>query len=211
MTLFRFHNKDVNLIDKSTCYQGFFRVDEYRISHKLFAGDDSSVLTREMFERGDAVVLMPYDPVSDSVVLLEQFRVGALNREYSPWLLEFVAGMFAQHEHAIEVAMREAREEAGINISAEQIRPIMQYLSSPGGTTEQIHLYLAIVDSNRVSGVHGLDDEGEDILVHVLPRVQAMALLAEGKINNAATIIGLQWLALHVQQLRAEWQASISS
>lgn len=186
-------------------FKGFFKVDEYTVHHKLFNGGESEVMTREVFNRGDAVVLMPYDPINDNVVLQEQFRVGALNRKQSPWLLEFVAGMFGENENPIDVAIREAEEEAGLIITENQIEPICEYLSSPGGTNEYIHLFAAKVDSTGVEGVFGLPEENEDILVHVVSREDAMNLLAEGKIINAATIIGLQWLALNYQSLQQKW------
>jgi ADP-ribose pyrophosphatase len=201
MKLFQFSQNDVKIINKNVVYRGFFSIDEYTLTHKKYQGGECKI-TREIFERGDAVVLMPYDPKLDAVVFIEQFRAGAMNREYSPWLLEFVAGMIEPNESTLDVAIREAKEEANLTISPEQTQFIMEYLSSPGGTTEKIHLYWAEVDSTQANGIFGLPEEGEDILVHVLPRVEALALLAEGKINNAATVIALQWLAINAPLLR---------
>jgi ADP-ribose pyrophosphatase len=118
-----FTYSDVKIIAKKCCYQGFFTIDEYQLQHKLYQGGHSKILTREIFERGDAVVLMPYDVKNDNVVFVTQFRVGALrlaneNKTQSPWLLEFIAGMFNDNENPIEVAIREAKEEANITISA---------------------------------------------------------------------------------------------
>ncbi|XQW84183.1 ADP-ribose diphosphatase [Thalassotalea piscium] len=200
--LLRYTDADVQLTAKKTLYNGFFKLDQYQVSHRLFNGDMGPLLTREIFERGDAVVIMPYDPTSDSVVMIEQFRPGAIRENDSPWLLEFVAGMFSVDESPLDVAIREAKEEADLDLLAENITPVLKYLSSPGGMTEQIHLFMGIVDATGVSGVHGLAEENEDILVHVLTREQAMALLNQGKITNAATIIGLQWLQLNYQHIR---------
>ena len=206
MSIAKFTSKDVKILNKTTKFQGFFKIEEYQFQHKLFQGGYSKVLQREIFERGDAVVLMPYDVKNDNVIFVTQFRAGALHREQSPWLIEFIAGMFNDNEDPIDVAIREAKEEANLTITKESITPIMQYLSSPGGTTENIHLYLGLVNSlneqgKALSGCYGLPEEGEDILVSVLSREQAMNLLYTGKINNAATVIGLQWLQLNYQRL----------
>ena len=196
-----FNADDAELLSQETCFKGFFTVNKYRVRHKLYQGGRSEVFEREVFERGDAVVLMPYDPITDEVVLIEQFRVGALNREQSPWLLEFIAGMFGENESPEQVAIREAKEEANIDIKPEQLQFVSKFLLSPGGATEMAHLFLAKVDVSNLSGVYGLADEHEDILVRVMPRQQAMSLVENGKINNAATIIGLQWLSLNHRAL----------
>lgn len=218
MPIKQFSQNDVEIIANNTKYQGFFKIDEYQLRHRLFNGGYSKTLSREIFERGDAVVLMPYDVNNDAVIFLTQFRAGALKQSTnekapSPWLIEFVAGMFNENENPIEVAIREAKEEANLDICAKEIEPIMQYLSSPGGTTENVHLYIGYVNSldkqgNKIAGVYGLDEEGEDILVSVQPRVDAMKLLAEGKINNAATVIGLQWLQLNYQRIQKQQRDS---
>jgi ADP-ribose pyrophosphatase len=180
-------------------------MDEYHVSHQLFNGGESKILSREVFERGHAVVLIPYDAVNDRVVLLEQFRSGALGYGDTPWLLEFVAGMFGEDESPIEVAIREAKEEADLTLNKNQIDKVMKYFSSPGSMSEVIHSYVANVDSENVLGVHGLKCEGEDILLHVMQREQAFSLIENGKITNAVTIIGLQWLQNNFHQLQQKW------
>lgn len=201
--MLQFDKNDVNIESLDTVYDGFFKLNEYKINHKLFSGEQSESFTREVFERGDAVVIILYDKEQDQVLLLEQFRVGAIRASETPWMLEFVAGMFEENETPEDVAVREIKEEAGIDILPEALSPVMKYLSSPGGMSEYIHLYLAKFDSNQVQSgsVFGLDEENEDILLHLLPRTQTMELLSQGKISNAATIIGLQWLALNHQTL----------
>ncbi len=200
--LLRFSLNDVEIIGKSRKYQGFFALDEYQFRHKLYAGGFSKVLTREVFERGDAVALLPYDPVTDRIVLIEQFRPGALRSDTGPWQLELIAGMFSENESPLDVAIREAKEEANLDIAPENVTKVMNYLSSSGGMSESIHLYCASVDSKNVSGVYGLAEEGEDILVHVISRQDAEKLLEQGKISNAATIIALQWLALNLDKYK---------
>ncbi len=204
--LLRFTLADVEVVEKTRKYQGFFALDQYKFRHKRYAGDYSPVITREVFERGDAVALLPYDAKTDSVVLIEQFRPGALRSNTGPWQLELIAGMFCDNEAPLDVAIREAKEEANLDILPEKITKVMDYLSSSGGMSECIHLYCACVDSENVAGVYGLETEGEDILVHVIARKDAEKLLAEGKIPNAATIIALQWLALNLDKLNESWK-----
>jgi len=201
----QFDNSDVSLHSIKTKYQGFFKMNEYSLQHKLFSGKQSQTVTREIFERGDAVVVIPYDVKQDKILLIEQFRPGAIRGDDSPWLLEFIAGMFDDNESPQEVAIREAKEEANINLSADDLTPVMQYLSSPGGMSERIHLYLATFNCEQVDegAVYGLAEENEDILLHLTSRTQALALLQQGKITNAATIIGLQWLELNYLKLQS--------
>lgn len=199
--LLRYSHNDVDILEHNTRYSGFFRLEEYQLRHKCFDGSQSKTLSREIFERGDAMVLIPYDPVQDNVVLIEQFRPGAIRADNTPWMLEFIAGMFDEDESPVDVAIREAKEEADITLKPDDTTFIMKFFPSPGGTSEVIYLYVAAFDSSGVGGVHGLPEEGEDILVHVMKREQATRLLDDGKIVNAATIIGLQWLNQHYQQL----------
>ena len=202
-----FGEKDVEITSIIERYQGFFKINEYHIKHALFAGGMTNSFTREIFERGDGVVLLPYDPIKDCVVLQQQFRVGAIREGENPWLLECVAGMFGQKESAVDVAVREAQEEANLEISPDEIEPIYKYFASPGGSTEAIHLYVGKVDSTDAGGVFGLPEENEDILVQTFTREEAIALLNEGKVTNAATIIGLQWLAMNYQSLQEKWRS----
>lgn len=203
VSMLQYDKTDVTISAIETKYHGFFKMNEYRLNHKLFSGDQSDTFTREIFERGDAVVVMLYDPKKDALLLLEQFRPGVLRVNETPWMLEFVAGMFNEKESQIDVAVREAKEEANIELKAESIKLIMKYFSSPGGTSECIHLYWSTFDSSKVlsGSVYGLAHENEDILLHVVSRNEALALLTKGKISNAATIIGLQWLAINHQRL----------
>lgn len=201
-----FDIEDVTVHSVETEFDGFFKINRYQLSHKLFNGGTSQLLSREIFERGDAVVLVPYDPVLDKVVLLEQFRPGVIRSGESPWLLEFIAGMFDEDEQAEEVAIREAKEEADLTVSPDNLIHMLDYFASPGGTSEKLFLYAALIDCQHLNidqTVHGLPEEGEDILVHVMPREQALDFLATGKIRNAATVIGLQWLAMNYQKLQS--------
>ena len=194
---------DVEILRQETCFQGFFRMNRYTLRHKLFAGGWCTPITRELFERGHAAAMLPYDPRRDEVVLLEQFRIGAVDGQRSPWLLEMVAGIIEPGEASAEVIRREAEEEAGLEVARSQFA--LSYLVSPGGTTERIDVFVGEVDSSLASGLHGLAEEGEDIRVHVVSREQAYAWVESGRIDNAATVIALQWLQLHLEQLRQAW------
>lgn len=192
---------DVKIEAKDIVYNGFFKMVKYRFRHKLFAGGWSETVNREMFERGHAAALLPYDPVTDEVVLIEQFRVGAMAAGCEPWQLEIVAGMIDhQDEVAEDVVKREAIEEAGVIVT--KLQKVTRYLSSSGGCSEMLDIFVGIVDSTTASGIHGLAEESEDIRVHVVSRTQAYQWVESGKIENAASIIALQWLQLHYSQLQ---------
>jgi len=147
--------------------------------------------------------VLPYDPQRDEVVLIEQFRVGAMGKSASPWLLELVAGLIDTDEQPEQVALREAVEEANLALTA--LWPITQYFPSPGGSDERVYLYLGRCNSLGAGGVHGLAEEGEDIRVHVLSLDAALDAVKDGRINNAASIIALQWLALNRAEVRGLW------
>jgi ADP-ribose pyrophosphatase len=199
-----FAKNDVEIIARETLYSGFFSMDLYRFRHRLFNGEMSGEIRREIFERGHAAVLLPFDPVRDEVVLLEQIRIAAYDVSESPWLLEMVAGMIEEGETVEDVARREALEEAGLVVG--RTRPVLSYLASPGGTSERLSIMVGEVDATTAEGIHGLADENEDIRVHVVSREQAYQWVEEGKIDNAASVIALQWLQLHYQTLRNEWK-----
>lgn len=125
-----FSKNDVEIIARETLYSGFFSLDLYRFRHRLFNGEMSGEVKREIFERGHAAVLLPFDPVRDEVVLIEQIRIAAFDTSESPWLLEMVAGMIEEGETIEEVARREAVEEAGLIVG--RTKKILSYLASPG-------------------------------------------------------------------------------
>jgi ADP-ribose pyrophosphatase len=188
-------NYQWKLVKHMTLFEKYFKLDEYSLSHELFGGGSSSVFTREVFERGSVVAVLPYDPERGKVVLIEQFRVGAIEDPDGPWLIESVAGVIEEGESTQQVALRESEEEAGCSIK--QLELISQYYVSPGGTTEHCSLYCGLVDSDGVAGIHGLADENEDIRVMVVDSQEAFAWVREGKIRSSATIIALQWLEIN--------------
>ncbi|MDC9595710.1 ADP-ribose diphosphatase [Xenorhabdus anantnagensis] len=200
---FSFTKQDVEVISQKTLYHGFFKMTEYQFRHRLFRGGWSETVKREVFERGHAGVLLPYDPVRDEVVLIEQIRIPAIETSHTPWLLEVIAGMIEEGEDAEQVVRREAVEEAGIEVKRCQFA--LSYLSSPGGTTERMNIFVGEIDSSTASGVHGLEGEHEDIRVLVVSREQAYQWVEEGIIDNAASVIAIQWLALHHEKIKKAW------
>ncbi|MCW8332684.1 ADP-ribose diphosphatase [Vibrio sp. SCSIO 43135] len=198
----QFTAQDVEIISKETLFKGFFKMVKYRFKHRLFAGGWSSAIDREMFERGHAAAILPYDPVRDEVVIIEQIRVGALEHS-SPWQLEIVAGIIDPGESAEDVVRRESIEEAGVEVG--RIGKITSYYPSSGGCSEMLDVFVGEVDASTAKGIHGLDYEGEDIRVTVMSREEAYQQVKNGKIENGATIIALQWLELNYLELREQW------
>ncbi|MBA2779180.1 NUDIX domain-containing protein [Billgrantia kenyensis] len=196
-----FHADDVELIERRRLHQGFFRLDEVHLRHRLFEGGWSGEMVREVHVRHDAVGVLLYDVERDCVALVEQIRAGALDDPQSPWKLEIVAGLVDAGESAAEVARREAMEEAGCQV--DELIELHTYYPSPGACTERVTLFCALVDCGGLGGVHGLDEEHEDIRVHVLPFNRAWELMLAGRLDNAMCLIAFYWLASERASLRA--------
>ena len=193
-----FDVKDFSIEKREIGYKGFFSLDKLEIRHKRFNDKDELLIRRELFVRGEAVAAILYDPEHNLIALIDQFRVGAINQAEGPWCLEVVAGMIDSDETPEQVIRRELYEEA--NIVAKKLDYIGNYLSSPGGTDERLHLFCAICDLSHAEGVFGLDSEAEDIRVRVFDADKLLAdlytdgLNSQHRYNNAATLICLQWL-----------------
>lgn len=203
MAASEFSKDDVHIEKRETLFKGFYRVDKLHLRHRQFAGGQGPLITREMFVRRPAVGVLVYDPDADEVLLIEQFRVGALDSPY-PWQFEIVAGLVEPGEAAEDVARREALEEAGISLGP--LEKVMDFLPSPGGSDELFTLFVGRADLGGAGGIHGLPEEGEDIRVNVMSVNQALVALQRGRINNAPCIIALQWLALNKPRLQARWK-----
>ncbi|WP_447553279.1 NUDIX domain-containing protein [Vreelandella sp. EE22] len=196
-----FDRSDVTLEKRETLYQGFFRLEELTLRHRLFDGGFSQSMRREIHSRFDAVGVLLYDPHRDAVVLVEQFRAGAIDDPRSPWKLELVAGLIEKDESLEEVARREALEEAGCEVGA--LTRLHTYYPSPGACNERVTLFCGLVDTRGIGGIHGLDEEHEDIRVHVVSFTTAWELLAHGRLDNAMCLIALYWLDGKRASLRA--------
>ncbi len=197
-------NLDLELLEQTTCYRGFYTVQRLRLRHRLFAGGMSPPLLRELVDKGDVAGVLLYDPQRDEVVLIEQFRVGAHADPRGPWLIEIVAGLVEAGESAADVARREAIEEAGCLIS--ELLPLPSFYTSPGQTSQRTHLFLGRVDSSTAGGIHGLADEGEDIRVVCLSLDDALVLAESGGIDSAWPLVALLWLARHRARVRQLWR-----
>jgi ADP-ribose diphosphatase len=197
----------VEILDRTIAFDGHFQIVRYRVRHRQFSGGMGPELVREVFARGHAVAVLPYDPVRDEVVLVEQFRTGALETQEDPWLLEPVAGIIEAGEAMDEVARRETVEEAGLEIL--DLEPVCSCFTSPGGSSEILHSYIGRVDTAGAGGLFGLADEGEDIKARVVPFEQALAWLDESRLRVASTLLAMQWLARHREALRARWGAAV--
>ena len=201
-----FKRSDVEIDEDRAAWRGFFQVRAYRLRHRLYEGGWGRWLRRELFVRGPAVGVLPYDPALDCILQVEQFRVGAMNRSASPWISELVAGIIDKpDENPEDVARREALEEAGIDIA--EMEAVAEYYSSPGGSDEYFYLFCGRADLSAAGGFYGLAEEGEDIHAKVISFADAMAMLDAGQIDNAHSLIALQWLRIHRDALRQRWLA----
>lgn len=196
---------DVEIVSRRALFEGFLRVDGLRLRHRLFAGGASPVLERELLVRPGAAGVLLYDPGRERVVMVRQFRTGALGGRRRPWLLELAAGVVDGGESPRRAALRETAEETGL-VPSDLIR-ICDYYSSPGVSDERVALFCGRVDSARAGGVRGMRGEHEDIEVVALPLGEALAAVADGAVDNAMSIIALQWLALNAREVRERWGA----
>lgn len=197
--------KRFEVLAQETVYEGFFSLEQYTLKHTLYKGGWSEPLRRELFRRNNCVAVLLYDPDRDEVVLIEQFRMGAVLQPENAWLLEIVAGAIEEGETADQVAYREAWEEAGCQIT--DLIEIMQFYTTPGGSSERITLFCGRVDSQGIGGVCGLHEEGEDIHVTAVKSEQVFRMLEEGRIESGIPIIAMQWLYIHRDRLRKQWLA----
>lgn len=200
--MIEFSKKDVEIVEQKTAHQGFMGLLIYQLRYRLFAGGWSEILTRECVLRRQAVTILAYDPVQDSLIFVEQIRLGALACD-NPWMLEVVAGVIEPDETASQVATRELVEETGCQ--ALHCEHVLDYFSSPGGSTEQLSLYCARVDASQALEFRGVASEGEDIRVHVLSVKTVLDMLAQNQFKSGPTILALQWFANRYQSLRNEW------
>ncbi len=199
-----FGPQDVRVLEQETVFSGYFSVRRLTLQHRCFGGGWSRPIVREVFDRGDCVGVLPYDPATDSVVMIEQFRPGAIRGDQSPWMLELIAGVIDSGESDEQVVHREAMEEAGCVMS--ELLPIATVIPSAGACSEQIRLFCGRVSRAAIGGIHGLAEEGEDILVHSVTRPDALAMLAADRVPNGHTLIALQWLQIHGDALRERWR-----
>lgn len=199
----KFGRDAVEILDRTRCHDGFLQIERLQLRCRLFQGGWSAPFTREVLRREPGVGVLLYDPRLDKVLLVEQFRVGCLDdHDNGPWALELVAGLVEAGESPVDVAIREADEEAGLTLR--HLIPVCAYYNSPGGSSEKLSVFCAAFDAAGFeSGIFGLAGESENIRTVLLDRSEALQAIAAGRINNAMSIIALQWLQLHLEQVRA--------
>jgi nudix-type nucleoside diphosphatase (YffH/AdpP family) len=189
-------------------YAAFFAVEEYRLRHRRFDGGQSPEIRRAVFISGDAATVLPYDPVRDRVLLIEQFRAAPLARgDAQPWLLEAIAGRVDPDETPEEAVRREALEEAGLVLGP--LHRVAGYYTSPGAKAEYLYSYVALCDlPDGSAGLHGLAGEQEDIRGHLVAFDALMALVESGEVNNAPLLLSILWLQRERPRLRSSGAAA---
>ncbi len=195
----------IDVLHQEVTYEGSCRVKAIDLRHSLHAGGMSKPRRYDVFTRGNGVAVIPYDPIQDRLVLLEQFRPGAFLAHEHPFMTEIIAGFIEDGEKPEDVAHRETWEETHLNVRA--LVPAGSFLISPGGCADKMHLFAAWIDAPSVGGIYGLVDEQEDLRIFTVDWPTIVKKLEDHYFNNAVTILGLQWLALNRKRLKKIWTA----
>lgn len=198
-----FQREDVHIEKEAVAYKGFVEVRDYWLKHACFSGEVSETLHRQCVRRSPAVGVLLYDPHLEKIVLIEQFRIGAMDKLDSPWLLEIVAGIVESAEMLQEVAYRETLEETGLHLK--RLEPMCGYWVTAGASNEWLDLFCGEVDASEAGGIFGLKEEHEDIRVLVLPQEEAFAATLDGRIKSAHTLLALMWLQCRLSFIREKW------
>lgn len=197
-------NPRVTIHGVETLWRGHNTFQRVRFSFRGFRGETRGPASWELLRRGRAVAVIPYDPVRDTVVLIEQFRLPALAAGLGPWLVEVAAGLADGEETDEAVARRETLEETGLVVTALCLAG--RFMLSPGIADETITVFAGRVEAPEGEAGHaGLPAEHEDIRVFSVPAEEAFAMASDGRIVNITTALALLWLAAHRDRLRREW------
>jgi ADP-ribose pyrophosphatase len=194
----------VEILGKEWLSQGFMKLARFTVKHERFDGGMIGPMTREIVVRTNAVAVLPYDPVNNKILLIEQFRVAAHLAGFPAWQRELIAGISDREESSEELARREALEEA--NCTVTDLVEMFRYLPSPGMTNEVLIFYCGRMDSSHIPGVHGLASEHEDIRSTLFDVDQIPELLATGSTGNGPLITALQWMLLNGDRIRGLWR-----
>ena len=198
------YNKQDSLItSREYIYRGFIQVEKVSLQHRLFNSKDyTPVIHRELIHRPEAAGALLYDDQKKVFALIEQYRVGAVDDQQSPWQLEIIAGVLDGDESPESCIRREAIEESGCEIKT--LQHLFSFYPSAGACSELFHLYAAEVELPEQGGIFGMPDEGENILLHLIPYDRISELLQNGRLRNAPVIMALQWLFSRLKHLEIE-------
>ena len=183
------------IIDKKNLYDGFFKMNEVTLKYRKYDGNWSNNIKRELFGGAQVAAVLPYDPVSKEIILIQQFRPGTISKDIDHYLDEIVAGIIDEGESPEIAAKRECLEETGCEVK--RVIPIQGYFPAPGSSESFYHLFLGEVKSFKGSKIQGLENENEDIFVKCFKINEVRKKMEDGKILNGLTLIALQWFFLN--------------
>ncbi len=196
-----------DVLSRERRHDGFYKVDCLTVRHQCFSGNMSEVISREIVRRGEIVVVVPYDPIRDLVILTKQWRTGALAAQelpncpdaIMPWVVETVAGYINPGETPLVAASRELQEET--DFEPKHLELIGQVLTNPGLSDEIAHLFYAEIDVDKTGHISGVENEGEDILVTAVPAQDVFDSMDKWEIQKATSLVALNWLRMNRPKL----------
>ena len=196
-----YNKKDYSIEGREHLYKGFIQVEKVLLRHRLFHQDSMiPTIQRELIHRPEAAGVLIYSHQQQKFALIEQFRIGAIDDETSPWQLEIIAGVLDGDESAESCIRRESLEESGCELDA--LQHLFSFYPSAGACAELFHLYSAEAELPDHGGVFGMPDEGENIQLHILNYADIPELLTNGRLKNAPVIMALQWLQQQIHTTR---------
>lgn len=196
-----YNKKDYCIEGREHLYKGFIQVEKVQLRHRLFHQDSMiPTIQRELIHRPEAAGVLIYSHQQQKFALIEQFRIGAIDDETSPWQLEIIAGVLDGDESAESCIRRESLEESGCELDA--LQHLFSFYPSAGACAELFHLYSAEAELPEHGGVFGMPDEGENIQLHILNYTDIPELLTNGRLKNAPVIMALQWLQQQIHTTR---------
>lgn len=206
---YTFSKDDVELLSSERLWQhtsGFMCMRRICYQYPVFGSEKTYTVHRTLVEKQACAIVLPYDPCLDAVVLIEQVRPAqVLTGSDSPCSHELCAGIVDDGEQPLATALRELQEESGIDAKNGRIEEIASYWTSPGMSTEKLHLFCIEVDASQHSEFSGLDEEHESIKVSVVPSDQFIAILDAGGFDNGGLLVSALWFTRHRDRLRQQW------
>tara|TARA_Y100000768_G_scaffold275760_1_gene211328 strand:- start:65 stop:646 length:582 start_codon:yes stop_codon:yes gene_type:complete len=184
------------IISNKNIYSGFFKMNEVSLKYKKYDGNWSNVIKRELFGGAQVSCVLPYDPIKNEIVLIQQFRPGTISYDQNNYLDEIVAGIIDEGEDPETAARRECYEETGCEVK--KLIPIQGYFPAPGSSQSFYHLFLAEIESFEGERIKGLKSENEDILVKSYNIKEVKKKLQNGSFLNGLSLIALQWFFLNI-------------